>query len=495
MENRPGSTLAQAGNRRRLAVEGLEDRCLLTISFTPFYGGETTTDGKGTKLNDPAIFYLFWGNYWDTDAGNLYQGQIVSAEESFISEDQSYWSTLPQYGLGTGATYGNSVVIPGTVPSVFSDSNIQAVVQDAINNVPDVPRPGSLPNNAIYMVIAPPGTSYSNPAVGGYHQAMLHSFAATDIQEEYYGFVEDSGAFNLDTYTTILAHELTEAKTDALVDSYVAEFFEGTGIESTAGASFPLGTGITNLGEICDYEAQNYTYRLGGPGGVLVQSYWSANDNAFVIGDGNSADLEVQTKYNSQGNVTSSYLDLDVDQLGLATNQVSLSVVSGGLQVVYDNQTFWFNPGAITRVQFLGDGTANNTYNIQQTLPNVPVTIILGQGSDVVNVCPTAKNLANIQGTLAIVDNDLGHASVTLNDQADTTSGTWSINEGTASTDGSITRTGWAAIDFGPFVAGDSLTINGTDNPKTKNNINIYDIAATAAGAADQPGHSVRRVE
>ena len=42
--------------------EALEDRCLSTVGFTPFYGGETTTDGKGTKLNDPAIFYLFWGS-------------------------------------------------------------------------------------------------------------------------------------------------------------------------------------------------------------------------------------------------------------------------------------------------------------------------------------------------------------------------------------------------------------------------------------------------
>ena len=113
----------------------------------------------------------------------------------------------------------------------------------------------------------------------------------------------------------------------------------------------------------------------------------------------------------------------------------------------------------------------------------MPVTIILGQGSDVVNVCPTTQNLANIQGSLAIVDNDLGHASVTLNDQADTTSGTWTINEGTASTQGSVTRTGWAAIDFGPFVAGDSLTINGTDNPKTKSNTNTYNVDGTASGA------------
>ena len=208
------------------------------------------------------------------------------------------------------------------------------------------------------MVIALPGTSYSNPAVAGYHQAMLHSFATTDVQEEYYGFVEDSRAFNLDTYTTILSHELTEAKTDTLVNSYVAELIEGTGIEATAGANFPLAAGVTSPDEISDFEAQNDTYRLGGPGGVLVQSYWSTYNNAFVIGDGNSADLQVTTKYNSQGNVTASYLNLDVDQLGLATNQVTLSVVSGGLQVVYDNQTFWFNPGAITHVQFSGDGSA-----------------------------------------------------------------------------------------------------------------------------------------
>ena len=133
---------------------------------------------------------------------NLYQGQIIGAEKSFIADDQSYWSDLPQYGLGTGATYGNSVVIPGTVPSGFSDSTFRMSCSTPSITCRTFPA-GSLPNNAIYMVIAPPGQVTPTPSVAGYHQAMLHSFATTDVQEEYYGFVEDSGAFNLDTYTTI----------------------------------------------------------------------------------------------------------------------------------------------------------------------------------------------------------------------------------------------------------------------------------------------------
>ena len=51
--------------------------------------------------------------------------------------------------------------------------------------------------------------------------------------------MEDSGADDLDTYTTILSHELTEAKTDALVNIYIAELIEGTGIEATAGKQLP----------------------------------------------------------------------------------------------------------------------------------------------------------------------------------------------------------------------------------------------------------------
>ena len=99
---------------------------------------------------------------------------------------------------------------------------------------------------------------------------MLHSFATTDDQEENYGFVEDSSRFNLDTYTTILSHELTEAKTDTSVEQLRCRAHRGDWHRGDRGRNFPLAAETTNPGEISDFEGgENDTYRLGGPGGLL----------------------------------------------------------------------------------------------------------------------------------------------------------------------------------------------------------------------------------
>jgi hypothetical protein len=72
----------------------------------------------------------------------------------------------------------------------------------------------------------------------------------------------------LDQIIDTLSHEIVEASTDPYSD----------GIQATPGFTFP--NPGPNTSQICDYEAANHAARVNG---VLVQSYWSSTDGAFIV--------------------------------------------------------------------------------------------------------------------------------------------------------------------------------------------------------------------
>src|SRR5262249_3762525 len=51
---------------------------------------------------------------------------------------------------------------------------------------------------------------------------------------------------------------------------------------------------------------------------------------------------------------------------------------------------------------FIAGGSASNTYNIESTAPNIPVTIEAGAGNDYFFVSQSAENLDNLQGSLTV---------------------------------------------------------------------------------------------
>src|SRR5262249_46031878 len=142
---------------------------------------------------------------------------------------------------------------------------------DVVSNVIDEHHElqGDAAKNDLFVVITPPDVKTSSVEdADGYHNSR---------DDLHYAWVGTAGG--LDAATVTLAHELVEAMTDA--DPH-------QGCTSHAGAG--PGADDPNQGEIADYEADSYRYRLQG---VLVPSYWSMSDGAFIIPDGNTANFVI----------------------------------------------------------------------------------------------------------------------------------------------------------------------------------------------------------
>src|SRR5262249_47731048 len=139
----------------------------------------------------------------------------------------------------------------------------------------------------------------------------------------------------LDTITDVLSHEVVEATTDPQ---------QGNGITVTLGASWPYG----GDDQIADAEAENYSARLNG---YLVQSYWSQQDQAYLVPTGQAQNFFV----------TNGVLTVQGDQLGTSfSDTVLLSKTSaGGVQVTLNGETATFDTGDITAVHVSTGGGAD----------------------------------------------------------------------------------------------------------------------------------------
>jgi hypothetical protein len=109
----------------------------------------------------------------------------------------------------------------------------------------------------------------------------------------------------------------------------------------------------------------------------------------------------------------------------------------------------------------------NDTINIEDIAAGVPVTIYLGDGTDFVNLSPTARNLNAIQGNVTI--NGQAGTALTCNDQSDSAGQTYTI---TATT---IARSGSTLI---AYAGVGSLVLNGSSGGNT------FTVQATSAGTA-----------
>ena len=264
------------GDRQtRLSLEQLEVRNLLTTYFTPQFGAEATTFVPGLDTAEPLssvpLEFVFWGgNYWSTSTGQQEQTQILNAAQT-ICNSGFFKDEAAEYDTD-GKLHVDVSDVDLTNPSNgFSQSQLNGVFQNAIDNGPLPESDNSNFGQAEYIVVTPPGVySASGPTVGGYNTGTAHTHNFNVVSENFIWVGGgNSGTFNLDTYTTTLSHEVAELT----VNPVAYEFGTGTyrfGWEVNPGASFPNPPGNSN--QICDYEAQNYTERLLG---VDVQSYWS----------------------------------------------------------------------------------------------------------------------------------------------------------------------------------------------------------------------------
>ena len=120
----------------------------------------------------------------------------------------------------------------------------------------------------------------------------------------------------------------------------------------------------------------------------LVQSYFSAEDDAYAVDNGS----------------THNFL---VDPAGVLTlppgEFVTVSRVGNGVYAEVDGSTAQFDPGKITGITVIG-GYNEGYIFIEQTGPDAPVTVNLNNGisPEAVVVSDDAKNLGTIQGAVTV---------------------------------------------------------------------------------------------
>src|SRR5262249_34470437 len=109
------------------------------------------------------------------------------------------------------------------------------------------------------------------------------------------------------------------------------------------------------------------------------------------------------------------------------------------------------------------------TVNIEGTAPGVPVTVNLGSGTDTVNITPTSQDLHNLFAGVQ-VNGGAGLDTLNVDDQANTSSQTYTMIDGSISRSDSstISYVGINAINLnGGQGIDDTYAVQGTDDAFT----------------------------
>src|SRR5262249_33659503 len=143
--------------------------------------------------------------------------------------------------------------------------------------------------------------------------------------------------------------------------------------------------------QIGDNEADRFTYRINGASGQLVQSYWSQQNLAYLVPDGNAQTFSV----------ANGVLTINDDQrLGAPNDTITVGTNSrGGAMVTMNLETVQFDPGQISKI-VINSHTGNDKINIDAA--PVPVDVFLGSGNDTVTVGGSAQSIGGIVSNLTI---------------------------------------------------------------------------------------------
>jgi hypothetical protein len=227
--------------------------------------------------------------------------------------------------------------------------------------------------------------------------------------------------------------------------------------------------------EICDGEAQNYSYRLGG---VLAQSYWSQANGKFTVPTG-----QTQNFFVSSGRV----LTVNGDQHANHDDVITLDVSGGGVRVTLNSETAQFESGAISSI-VVNSGDGNDTINVWRTLAGVPTTIT-SRGAAFVNL-GTAGSVQGILGNVTITD-PVGHNDqIDINDTNDLGFHTVTVDTFTPSGDTAHERIGGLAPGVIDFRGADTTFLSvetgrGGATINVLGTANYTDLLENASGAVN----------
>jgi hypothetical protein len=442
-------------NRVHLQLDSLENRLVPTVVFQPVFGAETVSGpvvGGVTLpfdgLINPAVPLIFSGSSW-TSAN---EQPSLDATQRILSGP--YLSKLTQYGSDGQAhlqanwdELNTTVALTATATDgtiVPSQGDVQSFLQASIWNHPGN-NPGIHPDTQyqpIYVVVSDPASSGAAGgqgwnSVGFYDPAgflplppgapALPLPAGVPINGDgLYGpgapermhmiWMGTNGS--QDSFTGLLSHEVVEAMSNST---------------TVTGPALP--PGVAGDQQICDNEPDGgrYNYRFNGID--LVQAYWSKDDNAYVVPDGNQQQLIVNPLW-AQGNSLSSSntftgaLNLGVQGDQLATDDVMRidRTPNGGALVSLNPRLeadpthpvqgrFQFDPGVVSTIN-IDTGAGNNLVEVD----GVPAGVMLnvtssGAGNDQVYIGGNAT-LASILGTVNVA-NSGGTTAVTIDASQD----------------------------------------------------------------------------
>jgi hypothetical protein len=392
-------------------------------------GSRNVTDGGGPVVTHAAVELIFWGSGWNTGGGPNYRTQITNSVQTIM--DSAYLSGLSQYrGIGNGSLLRTDTIASTSPGSTFTDGQVRTFVQSNINNF-TLPGPATSGGQIVYMVVPQPGsTAVDPPGAIGAHSAEL-SF----LGPFHYGWTQNLNTNYLDSVTTIFSHELTEIVTDP---------------EPGVHSAFYIAPDRTD--EICDQEAQNYTYRLGG---VLVQACLSQATHSYNVYTGQTQNFIVSS---------TRMLTVNGDQLPSHNDTIIIDASGGGVLVTLNGEAARFDPGTISSIT-VNSGDGNDTIYVYQILAGVPVTIN-SSGAATINIGATSS-VQSIQGPVTIY-NGPNYDTVNLYDSGDTGNRNISISSG------GITGLAPAPINF-TSASVSNLTINGGSGTNT------YTVAGTPA--------------
>jgi hypothetical protein len=453
-KNRPRKSRTRPPTRTsRPRLEVLEDRAVPSILFGSS-GPRTVGDAGGPVIPHAAVDLIFWGAGWNAAAS--YRTQITNSVQTIMNSP--YLSGLSQYrGVGNGSLLRTDVITSTSPGSTFTDAQVDTFVKNNINNGV-LPGPGTSGGQILYMVIPQPGSSTgissTGRPVGGEHDS-----DTSNLGRFHYGWTINPSTSYLDGVTYIYSHELTETVTDPEVN-YRTAFY------------VPL----TN-DEICDGEAQNYSYRLpaaGGGNGVLVQSSLSQATHTYNVYTGQAQNFLVSS---------ARVLTVNGDQLANHNDTITIDAVGGGVRVTLNGETAQFDPfdyftgqRSVSSIT-VNSGTGADTVRVTAAAAGFPVSVN-SQGPQTFRVNLADGSVVYLTGYHFDLSND-GVLSVSNG------SGSYAIDTGVQS----------FALGSGP-VWGNSLIdlhADGVLDQSTGNGLNAVDsgVASFAFGSGPVWGNSL----
>jgi hypothetical protein len=209
------------------------------------------SNGGGALATGVPVHLIFWGAAWNQAATIPSAGTVAGAVQSILRGP--WMSGLRQYGVRR-CSLGSAIILtnPGP-PASYKDSDVMDIVWALIDDgkFPEPDEPGG---RNIYVVFMPPGTTYGPGGIRGKHVVASDYDFPADYDNAWVAFVVTN---TLDQITSTFCHELAETCTDPESDAWTV-------------------TGNQEIGDVCNFVDARV-------GGILLESYWSVEDNACLI--------------------------------------------------------------------------------------------------------------------------------------------------------------------------------------------------------------------